>query len=391
MVRKRLKIIRVTTKPISLSILLKGQLKYIKKFHDIVAISSSGKELTEFENEEGIKTIPLNMSRKINPLKDMLSLLKMIKILKKEQPDVVHSHTPKAGIISMVASIICQIPHRLHTVGGLPLMESTGLKRMILLFVEWLTYKCATKVYSNSKGLKKYILDNIFISKNKIQVLGSGSTNGIDTDYFDRTAEVVKIAANHKKNFALDDMFSFIFIGRIVKDKGIEVLMRSFDRLSQKYNNSRLLLLGWEERDLDPISLKAKQTKLLNKNIINLGFQKDVRSYLVASNCLVLPSFREGFPNVVLQAGSLQVPSIVSDINGCNEIIQNGNNGLLVKPKDEESLYLAMEKILLDKKLCDSLSRSARKNIIDKYHNSILFNEILTQYSNLDNKNFNKI
>jgi len=389
-VGKRLKIIRVTTKPISLSILLKGQLKYINKFHDMVAISSPGKELIDFKNEEGIKTISLNMTRKITPFKDIISLIKMIKILKKEHPDVVHSHTPKAGIISMLASVICKIPHRLHTVAGLPLMEATGLRRKILLFVEWLTYKCATKVYPNSYGLKKFILENISISKKKFLVIGSGSSNGIDTDYFNRTKEVKKMALTYKKKFALTKMFSFIFIGRIVKDKGIEELFRAFVRLSHKYKNTRLSILGWEEKDLDPISHDAKKIIATNKRIINLGFKKDVRPYLAASDCLVLPSYREGFPNVVLQAGSLMVPSIVSDINGCNEIIQNENNGLLVKPKDEESLYLAMEKILLDKNFCKSLAKSARKNIVKKFQRDIFYNEILAHYSSLNNRVFNK-
>ena len=140
----------------SLSILLKGQLKFISKFHDVIAVSSSGKELIEFEAEEGIRTIPLNMTRKITPIQDIVSLIKMIKIFNKEQPDVVHSHTPKAGIISMLASFMCRVPHRLHTVGGLPLMETTGLKRKVLLFVEWLTYKCSTKIFPNSQGFATY-------------------------------------------------------------------------------------------------------------------------------------------------------------------------------------------------------------------------------------------
>ena len=388
--KKRLKIIRVTTKPMSLSILLKGQLKYMNNFHDMIAISSAGKELMEYEKEEGIKTISLNMTRKITPFKDIISLIKMIKILKKEHPDVVHSHTPKAGVISMLASALCKIPHRLHTVGGLPLMEANGIKRKILLFVEWLTYKCATKIYPNSYGLKKFILKNISIPKNKILVIGSGSSNGIDTDYFNRTKEVEKIALAYKKKFALSKMFSFIFIGRFVKDKGIEELLSVFARLSNKYKDTRLSLLGWEEKDLDPISYKAKKIIVSNKKIINLGFKKDIRSYLAASDCLVLPSYREGFPNVVLQAGSLEVPSIVSDINGCNEIIQNEDNGLLVKPKDEESLYFAMEKILLDKEFCKSLANSARKNIVKKFQKKIFYDKILAQYSKLNNRVFNK-
>jgi len=387
---KKLKIIRVTTKPMALSILLKGQLKFINKYHDVIAISSPGKELMDIKNNECVRTIPLYMTRKITPIKDIISLVKMIRILKKERPDIIHSHTPKAGIISMLASIICKIPHRLHTVAGLPLMEATGFKRKVLFFVEWLTYRCATKVYPNSHGLKKFILENFSIFDNKISVIGSGSSNGIDTDYFDRTKEVNKFAFNYKKKFSLNKVFSFIFIGRIVKDKGIEELLIAFNRLNKKYNNIRLLILGWEERDLDPISNSAKKILLLNKNIINVGFKIDVRPFLAASNCLVLPSYREGFPNVVLQACSMQIPSIVSNINGCNEIIHDKVNGLLVQPKNIESLYLAMKKIYLDKKLFKSLSCSLRENVVKNYKSEIFHSEMLSNYFNLSNKTDSK-
>ena len=116
-------------------------------------------------------------------------------------------------------------------------------------------------------------------------------------------------------------MFNFIFVGSIVKDKGIAELSSAFIKLNDKYKNTRLLLLGWEESDLDPIPKETKEIIKENKHILNLGFKEDIRPYLAASNCLVLPSYREGFPNVVLQAGCMEIPSIVTNINGCNEII----------------------------------------------------------------------
>ena len=130
---KKLKIIRVTTKPEALLILLRGQLKFINNFHDLIGVSSPNEKLTHVMNQEGIRVIPLDMTRKITPIKDMVALIGMIRILRKERPDVVHSHTPKAGIIAMLASLICKIPHRLHTVAGLPLMETSGFKKKILL------------------------------------------------------------------------------------------------------------------------------------------------------------------------------------------------------------------------------------------------------------------
>ncbi len=379
---KKFKIFRVTTKPIALKILLKGQLKFINKYHDVIAVSSPGKELKDIKNQEGTRIIALKMNRNISPIKDLVSLINMIRILKKERPDVVHSHTPKAGLISMLASALCGIPNRLHTVGGLPLMETKGFKRKILLQVEWLTYKCSTKIFSNSFGLKKFILKNIKIPKDKITILGSGSTNGIDTKYFDRTNKIYKSSLKIKKELGLNKMFSFIFIGRFVKDKGIDELIEAFCKINLKYKFTRLLLIGWEE-NLNPISNKVKKIIKSKNSIINLGFKKDIRSFLVASDCHVLPSYREGFPNVVLQAGCMKIPSIVSNINGCNEIIQNKVNGLYIKPKNIQSLYLAMEKILLNKNLARSLAKNSRQNITKRFRQDKIHNEILSFYSTL--------
>jgi glycosyltransferase involved in cell wall biosynthesis len=386
---KKLKIFRVTTKPMSLNLNLKGQLRFINRFFDVVAVSTSGKQLNEFKKIEKVKIAPLNMTRKISVIKDVVSLFKMIKLIIKEQPFIIHSHTPKAGFISMLASAICRVPHRLHSVAGLPLMEAKGLKKLILIFVEWLTYKCATKVYPVSFGLEKYILKKIRISRSKIKVIGPGSSNGVDIKYYKKNKKINKLAINFKKKLLLKNKFLFIFIGRVVKDKGIEELLESFTKLNKKYKNSRLLILGWEEKHLDPISKKAKNYLTNNKNIIYLGFKRDIRPYLVASNCLVLPTYREGFPNVILQAGSMGVPSIATNINGCNEVIANKVNGLLVKPKNTQSLYSAMKKILTDKKLYSKFKKSSRETIIKRYSKGILLNEILLTYLNLSKNKLN--
>lgn len=156
----RKKLIRMTTIPISLKVLLSDQLRFMNNYFDVIGVSSEGKELKELEKIEGIKTIKLNMSRKITPIRDFVSLLRAIYLILKEKPDIVHTHTPKAGIIGMMASWICRVPYRFHTVAGLPLMEAEGNKKKILKFVEKLTYFFATKVYPNSKGLENYILEN---------------------------------------------------------------------------------------------------------------------------------------------------------------------------------------------------------------------------------------
>lgn len=375
------KLIRITTVPISLKLLLKDQLKYMNQYFDVIAVASPGKELQEVEKSQGVKVKVIEMSRQITPLKDIISLYEMIVFMRREKPEIVHTHTPKAGLIGMLGAWITRVPHRLHTVAGLPVMESSGMKRKILMFVEWLTYKCATHVYPNSIGLREFILTNNLTNADKLKVLGNGSSNGIDTTYFSKTEEVMEEGSKIKDDYKLsDEDFIFIFIGRIVKDKGINELLSAFDTLSKVEQKIKLLLVGTFEDHLDPISEASRTVLKSNENIIEVGFQNDVRPFLAISDCLVFPSYREGFPNVVMQAGSMGLPSIVSDINGCNEIVEEGVNGLIIPVKDREALYDSMRKIYQDRELRDTLAKNARKQIVERYDQQFVWQALKDEY-----------
>lgn len=383
------KLLRITTVPISLKILLRGQLKFINQHFEVVGVSSEGHEHKEVRRDEGIRTIKLNMSREITPFQDMVSLVKMIFLILKEKPDMVHTHTPKAGIVGMISSFICRVPHRLHTVAGLPVMEATGKKKKLLLMVEKLTYACATKVYPNSYGLKDYILEHQLTSEKKLKIIGNGSSNGIDTTYFDRTDEVLEKADMIKEKYNLEDKFVFCFVGRVVKDKGVNELLSAFDKLVQECKEARLLIVGGFENKLDPISKESLSILKHNNHILHVGFQNDIRPYLASSDCFVLPTYREGFPNVVLQAGSMGLPSIVTDINGCNEIIKHNKNGLIVKVKDTHELHMAMKNYIKNKNLLKKLRLNIRKDIINKYDKEIFYSYLLKEYRGVlgDDKN----
>ncbi len=375
------KLIRITTVPISLKILLKGQLKYINQYFDLIAISSDGSDLQEVAKTQGVETKAIEMSRQITPIKDLVSLYKMVLFLQKEKPYIVHTHTPKAGLIGMLASWITRVPHRLHTVAGLPLMESVGVKQKVLLSVEWLTYRCATHVYPNSQGLKEFILDKHLVKESKVKVLGNGSSNGIDTNHFQVTEELLKVGEDIRGKYDIkEEQFVFIFVGRIVRDKGINELLSAFDKLAEQERDVKLLLVGPFEELLDPISDKSKEILKTNKHIIQTGFQDDVRAFFAISDCLVFPSYREGFPNVVMQTGAMGLPAIVSDINGCNEIVEDGVNGLIVPPKDEDTLYDAMKKMVQDDEFRTSLSKDARKLIVNRYDQQFVWSVIKDEY-----------
>ncbi|WP_194767574.1 glycosyltransferase family 4 protein [Tamlana sp. I1] len=381
------KIIRVTTVPISLSRLLQGQLKFMSNNFDVIGVSSNTEnQLDLFSKSENIPTIAVKMTRKITPFQDLDSLWKLYRIFKKEKPFIVHSHTPKAGTVSMIAARIAGVPHRLHTIAGLPLIEATGPKRTLLNIVEKLTYSCATKIYPNSFGLQDIIVENKFTSNKKLKVIANGSSNGIDTEYYnpelyEKSKELNELR-NHL-NIKKED-FVYVFVGRLVTDKGINELISAFNKLSKNHEHIKLLLVGTYENDLDPLYPETLTSIQNNKNIISTGWVEDVRPYLAISDSLTFPSYREGFPNVVMQAGAMKLPCIVTNINGCNEIIKHNETGFIIPVKDKESLYNAMLFVLNNITEAKNMGAKCRTHIISNFERKVVWNALLDEYNRLN-------
>jgi len=378
------KIVRITTIPGSMRSLLKGQLKFMNQYYEVIGISGDGDALEDVRKNEGIRTEVVEMTRTISPIKDIVALFKLYKILKNEQPHIVHTHTPKAGIIGMLAAKLAGVPHRFHTVAGMPLLVVNGPKRWLLNFIEKLTYSCATNVFPNSFGLQKIIIDQGFATKEKLKVIGNGSSNGINTDYFnpdllnEQDLNLLKSELKISEN-----QFVFIFIGRIVTDKGINELVVAFNKLS-KNQDIKLILVGWQEEDLDPLIEETETILNQNRSIIQVGYQNDVRPYLAIADVLVFPSYREGFPNVVMQAGAMKLPSIVTDINGCNEIITEGKNGVIIPVKNVQAIIDAMTYFLNNPSKLKSMGLKSREIIVRNYQHTYLWNELLKEYRNTE-------
>lgn len=379
------KLIRITTVPLSLDKLLSGQLKFMGSFYNVIAVSSGGEALNKIAKKESVEVFPVEMTRKITPFQDIKAVWKLYRFLKREKPFIVHTHTPKAGIVGMLSAKLAGVPNRLHTVAGLPLLEAKGNKRKILDLVEKLTYSCATNVYPNSFGLEKIILDNKYCDSEKLKVLANGSSNGIDTAFFnpDVISNDQKSGLRQSLNIQEDD-FVFIFVGRLVSDKGITELVRAFDNINKEISKTKLLLVGPLEPELDPLSPETEKIIQLNEAIITVGYQNDVRPYFGIADVLTFPSYREGFPNVVMQAGSMGIPCIVSDINGCNEIIMDNNNGLIIPVKSTEKLEEAMRKLLGNLNLRAQLQLNSRKRILENYEQKVVWEAILKEYKEFE-------
>ena len=381
----RKKLIRITTVPLSLDKILDGQLSFMNNHYEVIAISSEKEYLIRCAENEGVRYKHIEMTRKITPFKDLVSLVQLVSFLNKERPLIIHSHTPKAGIIAMLASKITNIPIRLHTVGGLPLMEATGSKRKLLEMIEKLTYSLSTFVFTNSYGLYNQIIDNNYISKSKIKVIGNGSSNGVDIDYFSPSQVSLDEQIKLKSKLGISESdFTFVFVGRVVSDKGINELVSAFDNISQFQKEIKLIVVGDQETDLDPLNANTLELLVKNKRIISVGFQRDIRPYLAVSNVLIFPSYREGFPNVMMQAGAMGLPIIATDINGCNEIISHGKNGILIPKKDISVVEKAMLTMINDENLYKELRSNARNMIISRFERKILCESILDEYRSFE-------
>ena len=269
---------------------------------------------------------------------------------------MVHSMTPKAGLMSMMGGWLAGVPVRVHTFTGLVWPTTSGFKRRVLMATDWITCACATHVIPEGEGVKSDLL-NHHITRKPIKVLGYGNVKGIDLERFDPQQFPVQP----------HEGFTFVFVGRIVRDKGINELVAAFDKLHQEHQDVRLVLIGPREDNLDPVSPETLDRIERGDGIEAVGSQSDVRPFYADADALVFPSYREGFPNVVIEAGAMGLPSIVTDINGAREIIVNGQNGVIIPPRDEQALYEAMKHFVEHPDQIATLARNARPLIASRY------------------------
>ena len=364
--KERKKIIRACTVPQSIGFVV-GMIPDLTKEYEVGVLSSPGEEWAMLDKYgDAVKRLEVPMERHISPLRDLRSLWRLVRVFRRERPDMVHSMTPKAGLLCMLAAWITRVPVRVHMFTGLVFPTATGLKRRILMATDRLTCACATHVLPEGEGVKRDLLDN-GITRKPIKVLGYGNCRGIDLDRFDPTLpEIQAEAAKLRKS----KVFTFIAIGRLVGDKGINELVAAFSRLNRELPATRLILVGPQEKELDPLSPATLSEIESNPAIEAVGNQADVRPWLAAADCHVLASYREGFPNVVIEAGAMGLPQIVTDINGANEIIINGRNGVIVPPKNADAIHASMSRMATDPAFRSVLAANARPLIASRYEQS---------------------
>lgn len=375
MIQYKKKIIRAVTVAQSIGFFVEMIPTLNQKEIEVVALSSPGKELDDLR-EKGVPTIVVPMERHISIFKDMKALMALVKVFRREKPDMVHSMTPKAGLLCMLAAKMAHVPVRVHTFTGLVWSTAKGLKRRILMLTDWLTCACATHVIPEGEGVKADLQHHI--TRKPMKVLGYGNVMGVDMERFSLRPEIVDAA----KGLRSRNLFTFLYVGRIVSDKGVNELVDAFGKLHALNPHCRLVLVGKMEENLDPLKPSTLKKMLALKGIRAVGEKRndELIAWYAASDCFVLPSYREGFPNTVLEAGAMGLPSIVTDINGSREIVENGKNGIIIPPKDENALIEAMQQMLDNDSKRDSMATAARPMIASRFEKSFVQQCLLDFY-----------
>ena len=376
------KIARISTISFVMATLLREQLSFLKDCNlNLTIISGVDKGMDIIESME-INFVQNSFSREINLVKDLLSLFHLWLIFRRKKFDLVHSITPKAGLLTSIASYFSKIPIRIHTFTGLRWINMTGFKRFLLKNLDRLLILLNTNIYADSFFQRDFLLKEGLISDiSQIKVIGEGSLAGVDLQRFSYALEGKKSGRKYKDLEINPDAFIFLFLGRITKDKGIYELIESFENISSK-KEANLIIVG-------PLEIEEKYKKMFlekidnNSKIIIRGFTSRPEEYYSFADVLCLPSYREGFGTAILEAAAMKVPCIGTKITGLEESIINGKTGILVEKGNISELTHAMEKLMLDESLRNSLSVEAYNRVRKDFDSRILNKILLEDYKNL--------
>lgn len=355
---------------------MKGQIEYLRERNmDVHIVSSDGKELRAYDSK--ISHI-ISMKREIALFNDIKSLLNMVKLFNKEKPSIVNSGTPKAGLIGTIAAYVSRRPIRIYTVRGLRLETVKGLKYYILYLMEKIAMFCATDIIAISESLKQKIITSNLAKENKIKVLGFGSSNGIQFESF----QIDNNKLEKKYRELLADSFVIGYVGRIVKDKGIHELIKSFKIVKNKGYNVKLLVIGSLEKG-NSISESDYLFLTEDPNVVLIKHVSNPISFYNNMDVFVFPTYREGFGNVSIEAQALEVPVITTNATGAVDTVVDGETGFIVDKGDYKAIVEKVEKLINNSSLRKHLGYNGRKRVESKFSSQIIWKELEALYKTL--------
>jgi glycosyltransferase involved in cell wall biosynthesis len=376
-------LVHVMTVPSCLGF-IQNQLEFLRaRGFALHAITSPGETLTRFAAEQGVAGHAVAMQRRITPCRDLISLWRLYRIFRKIRPQVVHAHTPKGGLLGSLAAWLAGVPARIYTIHGLPMMTATGLKRQLLRWSERISCRCAHRVLCVSQSIREEAVRERLCPAEKIKVLGHGSSSGVDAmDRFNPAQYVSQRQEIRRRHAIPEDALVVGYVGRIVRDKGIVELVHAWQTLRERFADLHLLLVGPFEPQ-DPVPREAEAVLRADPRIHLAGETRQTPPYYTAMDVCVLPTYREGLPNVLLEAAAMCVPIVATRIPGCTDATVEDATGLLVPPRDAAALADALGRLLDSPPLRRRLGQAGRERVLRDFRPQAIRQAVYDQYLEL--------
>lgn len=383
MAEKPVRLVHITTIPETLYFLT-GQVSYMKsKGLEVHALSSPGDDLGKFGRQEGIAVHAVEMPRRITPVQDLIAIRRLWRSLRAIKPQIVHAHTPKGCLLGMISAWLARVPVRVYHVHGLPFVTATGLKRTLLRLSERASCLLATQVYSVSHANRDVITAEGLCSPRKIKVLLNGSINGLDAaGRFNPERVGVDAGQGTRAQYGIPTGATVLgFVGRIVRDKGLIELAEAWQTLRADFADLHMLVVGpFEPQDPVPDAVKAMLQTDERIHLAGMVGPDEMPAYYAAMDLLVLPTYREGFPYVPMEAAAMGLPVVASRVPGCTEAVQDGVTGTLVPARDAAALTAALRQYLENPDVRHQHGQAGRARMLRDYLPEALWNAQYEEY-----------
>lgn len=381
---KRPKIVHVITVPQFLGF-FQGQFAFMReRGFDVHVVSSPGELLQEVSEREGIYVHPLPISRTISPVLDFNGLWKLHKLFRHLKPDIVHGHTPKGGLLSVMAARWARVPIVLYTLHGLRFVTETGWRRNLVKWSYYLIFKLSHQVYSVSRSLKDNIIKVGLCPESKVKVLAQGSANGVDAiKKFNPAILPINCRTEIRKCYNIpQDALVIAYVGRIVKDKGIVELCEAWHYLRSRFQDLYLLIVGSAEPQ-DPVPASVLAQLQGDYRVRFAGYVRNMPPLYAAMDILILPSYREGFPNTPLEAAAMEVPVVATSVDGCVDAVDDGITGLLVPPRNSAALAASIQQLIIHPEKRKMMGKAARLRVLKKFNPEVIWEFLAQEYRSL--------
>jgi glycosyltransferase involved in cell wall biosynthesis len=378
------RLVHITTVPDSLDFLY-GQVGYMKaQGFDVQAISSPGQLLDRFAAQEDVPVHAVAMPRRITPVRDLLAVVRLWRRLRRIRPHLVHAHTPKGGLLGMVAAWLARTPVRIYHLHGLPLTTASGLKRLLLRWSEKVSCRLAHQVLCVSHSLREEALAERLCPPDKIKVLMAGSINGVDAaGAFNPERVGPRARAEVRARYGIPpNALVAGFVGRVVRDKGLAELVEAWKALRDEFPWLHLLVVGPFEPQ-DPVSAGVEKVLRSDRRIHLTGMDLNTPPLYAAMDLVVLPTYREGFGIVAIEAGAMELPVVATRIPGCVDAVQDGVTGTLVPVRSGPALAEACRRYLWEPDLRREHGRAGRQRVLREFRPEVIWEAMFQEYVRL--------